>query len=437
MSIAEKPDDKPDAFDELKKTVTDFADPKTDPEGFVRDLHKYWKDLGGSVAGKPRHSDRFLDERLKSSKTPVRSLTPKLVGKTRIKAEDAERLIRFILTNWPTKDQGDGKGVRYQRLMQASDVDEIVGAVSDYMESLPDSDDVAAPSGALAIPDPETLPPPGRDVTEIFRTTFAEADALFTVATERSLVAQDEKTALIGFRNLMSLLQSIEEQDGKDRPLVWVIDLGRRTFEDLEARLRYMGFKNLQMRFNALHDFDDKSRHERWKWLLSRAAFIVQDVQYDMPVDMRGVRRPAFLAHHISFTALAPIWAASANFRTLYGRELENVDQRSFSVFFNADGWPYDGEYVTEEPQHCRYFGYASFAKDRKPNSERLARGLALPFMGYNYEDAYNTAYTALTDLLGLKNRLPDSGKLSGKHATAQLSYLGFRMMGLEEFMKL
>ena len=34
------------------------------------------------VAGKPRHSDRYLDDLLRGQGTLIKSLTPKLVGRT-------------------------------------------------------------------------------------------------------------------------------------------------------------------------------------------------------------------------------------------------------------------------------------------------------------------------------------------------------------------
>jgi hypothetical protein len=428
-----------ESFEEIRKIIPGVTDPVLDPEQTVRDIHRAWKDAGGTVSGKPRHSDRFLDDRLKASKTAVRSLTPKLVGKTRIKSDDAEKLLRFLLMNWPRPVPGEtseAKNVRYEALLSKDEINEIVGFVAEQIESAPGSrfeeeQIEAAPR------DEEFRPLPGRDLGELIPAMFKDSDAYFIVATERANVEQPQKTALIGFRNLMDSLQSVEDEDGKERPLVWVLDIGRRTFEDLEARLRYIAFKNLQMRFKALEEFEDRMREPRWKWLLARAAFVVQDTRFEETIDMKGVKRPLFLAHHVSFTAIAPAWASSPNFRTLYGRELENLDQRSFSVFYNASGWPYDGEFVTEEPQHCRYFGYATFARDQRPNAERVPRGLELPFMGVNYEDAYRTLYAAATDLLELRSGLKSRPEFSGKQAMAQLRFLGFRLLRLDEFMKL
>jgi len=439
MSLTGEEEDSKEIFKELQRFIPSIEDITSDPQALILGVHRKWKEEGGLLSGKPRHSDRFLDDQLKLKNKPVRSLTPKLVGKTRLRAEDAEKLLGYFLTNWPRAVEGEAsesKKIKYAPLLTSDEIDEITGYVVGQIESI---GELGSPDGAESpvSQHEEHRPPPGRDLGELIPKLFEESAALITVATERSTVAQSPKTVLIGFRDLMNDLHTVEQQDEKQRPLIWILDLGRKTFRDLEARLRYVGFINLQMRFKALTEFEDRGREERWKWLLSRAVFVIQDTSFDEPFDMKGVKRPAFLAHHVSLTALAPAWASSPNFRTLYGRELEDIDQRSFSVFFNAKGWPYDNEEDDDEPRHCRYFGYASFARDISGTGDKVPRGLELPYPGFNYEDAYKTVYAASTELLGLKTELVDLPKNSGKHAIAQLRYLGFRLVGLEDFMKL
>ena len=67
---------------------------------FVLALGRLWKERGGTVAGKPRHSDRHLNELLKQRGTIVKSLTPKLAGKTKLKPDDATALLRLFLSHW-------------------------------------------------------------------------------------------------------------------------------------------------------------------------------------------------------------------------------------------------------------------------------------------------------------------------------------------------
>jgi hypothetical protein len=57
--------------------------------------------------------------------------------------------------------------------------------------------------------------------------------------------------------------------------------------------------------------------------------------------------------------------------------------------------------------------------------------------MGVNYEDAYRTLYAAATDLLELRSGLKSRPEFSDKQAMAQLRFLGFRLLRLDEFMKL
>jgi hypothetical protein len=435
MSQNEVRESATDSFLELRKLIPNLSEPETRPEAYVRDIHRAWKDGGGTLAGKPRHSDRYLDDRLKANKMAVKSLTPKLVGKTRIKADDAEKMLRVLLTTWPQQTGSDLKNMKYGPLLPKTGIDEVIDYVVERIEYSAEAadDDHDAP----ARKEPTVAPVPGRDLGELFPTLFAESDALFVVATERANVAQSSKRVLIGFRDRMNELQSVEDEDGKERPVVWVLDLGKRSFIDQEARLRYVSFKDLQMRLKALEEFEDRRKDERWRWLSSRAVFVVHDIRAEDTLDLKGLKRPSYLPHHVSFTAIAPAWASSPNFRTLYGREMEDIHQRSFSVFFNAEGWEYDGEHVTEETQHCRYYGYAAFATGPQPNADKVSRGLELPFMGSSYEDAYKAVYSAATDLLSLPNRLDDATDTSGKQAAAQLGFLGFRLLRLNEFMAL
>jgi hypothetical protein len=420
------------SLEKLKELIPDIPDPNSQSESFVRAIHRGWKSSGGYVSGKPRHSDRFLTDKLKESGAEVRSLTPKLVGKTRISAKDAETLLRFFLQNWPEGEEGeDGEvlSVLYAPLLSKTQIDEIVALVSDGIVT-----------GAIPILSAEPLTAeqpatqiaylPGEAAGKLIQRMFQECDAYFIVGTERPLVTQQPRTELWGFRNIINQLKEIEETENRPRPIIWVLDMGRQKFEeeDVEARQRYLGVQALLTRFKALQHFEDRGREERWAWLNKHAAIMVFDIRLE-PGDMRGIRRPTFAAHHVSFTAVAPLWAMNSNFRALYGSDLERLDQRNFSVFYRAAGWPAFTEAGEETRVHRRYFGYASFARE-------VGRGMELPSPGANYEDAYRTAYAAAVDMLGLENKSAETF-VDPKHAAAQLRYLGYRLLPLSEFMKL
>jgi hypothetical protein len=403
------------------------------PEDFIRTLHKAWKHAGGTLSGKPRHSDRFLSDYLNQQNNSVRSLTPKLVGKTRIKPKDAENLLWAFLSYWPESDAegAESEELNYEQILSDEEIEDLADLIVAKINALPSliSSQVSRASSELVADDI-----PGEPVAELVAQQFEDSDAYFIVGTERPLVTQS-RTELIGFRDIINQLKYIEDADGKARLLVWILDLGRQRFEDFESRQRYLNVQALITRFKALRLFQDRGKQERWEWLRSRAAFVVLDTLYDQPFE-RGVKRPSFVTHNVSFNAVAPEWAKNTNFRTLYGSELERLDQRSFSVFLKAEGWPAPTDEDEEAKEFVRYFGYASFKVDNKLNSDTVARGLDLPSPGDSYEDAYRTVYAAALDLLKLENRAIDAG-INGAQASAQLRLLGFRLMHLDEFMTL
>jgi hypothetical protein len=406
----------------LRKRL-DLPDHSGDPQTLVRNVHKSWKSAGGTLGGKPRHSDRFLTEQLKEQRAIVRSLTPKLAGHTRIKRKDAEILLRHFLTHWPKGGDSSAEELEYAPLFGVKAITELVDQLADEYDNAP-----PPPSTAQTYP---TLP--GADAPGLLRHVYEQCDALFTVATERAIIPMSAPVPLRGFRNLLQDWWEIEQHDGRERPLIWVADLGRQTYEDEESAQRFLSLHELLVRIKALEAFQDRSRGARFSWLESRAAFIVLDTRMEQPLDMAGFRRPAFLPHHVSFSAIPPIWAKSSDFRALYGSDLDRLNQRTFTVAFKGiGGWPSDED--EDEPRFWRYFGHASFAVDTKQSSERVGRSLELPSPGASYEDAYRTVYAAAVELLSLKNQLSDPARVPGKFAVEQLKYLGFRVLTLSEF---
>src|SRR5215471_3741804 len=109
------------------------ASPADAPVEFVRELAQRWKDRGGYLSGKPRHSDRYLDDLLRWQGTPIRSLTPKLVGRTNLKPADADVLIRLFLSHWDyVGDPNSGEITAstadvYQPLLLDAQIEEVCG----------------------------------------------------------------------------------------------------------------------------------------------------------------------------------------------------------------------------------------------------------------------------------------------------------------------
>lgn len=217
---------------------------------------------------------------------------------TRIKPHDAEILVRYFLANWPQAGGADSEEIAYAGLLRAEGIEELAELVADELESSASATPRVLPATSL----------PGEEVAKLLITLYEQSDALFTVGTARALLPlqaepSDQQIPLRGFRNLMNDFWAIEQNDGKPRPLIWVLDFGRQTFEDAESTQRYLRVQELVTRIKALYLFEDRRREDRLRWLESRAVFVVLDTRFEQSIDMKGFRRPNFIAHHVS---LAP-----------------------------------------------------------------------------------------------------------------------------------
>jgi len=148
------------------------ADPAGAPAEFVRELARGWKDRGGLLAGKPRHSDRYLDDLLRLQGTPVRSLTPKLGGRTNLKETDAEVLVRLFLCHWTYTGEELSRGGMvtaplpdlYEPMLPGEDIAEVsayvAGRIKAFIASAAEVRGTVEPAQALTLP--------GEDLSDLF-----------------------------------------------------------------------------------------------------------------------------------------------------------------------------------------------------------------------------------------------------------------------------
>jgi hypothetical protein len=268
---------------------------------------------------------------------------------------------------------------------------------------------------------------------DVLKQNYEECDVLITVSPEHTLMNPEPGKIFVGFRDVMNVYLDIEKRTQRKRPLVWILDNGFRKFDDEESRRKYMNVKQLKIRFEALRDFDDPLRSERWNWLNSTASFIVLDDRNER-TNLPGSKMPIFSAYDISFNDHAREWIADNGFRTLYGKELEEIKQRTFSVLFNNVGnWPSSEE--AEDP--LRYFGFASF----KAGEDKFeGRGLELPSLSPRYEEGFRAVCAAARSALSLETYasgpISESDSNNGKEAEGQLASLGYRVLRLETFLQ-
>jgi hypothetical protein len=403
------------------------------PVDFVRELARCWKDKGGYLAGKPRHSDRYLDELLKVRGTPVRSLTPKLAGRTNLRAADANVLVSLFLSHWRYKGDPTSGEIKvptsdmYDPLLSDAEIED----VSEYM------------AARITAGESETAPASGpvqhgQRSFELIVKEFRESAALISAATG-SPVLSTEGTALIGFRDLMDGLWAAELADKQPRILIWTVDLGRQVFEDPEARRRFMHVQSLITRFKALRQFSESVTEERWKWLQSRVAIVLDDRRANRP-DVP--RLPSFDPHHVLFSAIPTEWGGSRPFIDLYGTA---PAQGTYSIFLKRQERSPER---TKRPDQVsaagqsytlRYFGHALMKADE--NGEFEMRGLRLESPGWSYVEALGTVFIAANQILDLlpmpsEQYFDDQLKINPAHAIEKLRHHGFRLLRLDEFMK-
>jgi hypothetical protein len=409
------------------------ADPAEAPATFVLELAQHWKGRGGHVAGKPRHSDRYLDELLRRRGTPIRSLTPKIGGRTQIRPSEAEDLVRLFLTHWDydgpphNTELGPRSADWYKPLLAPAEIEDVCTYVAERMVEV-GHENRGASTAAQAVP--------GRDMLDLIAAEFKEAVAYFQIGAGRTLLMARPDEVFLGFREIINRLWKIDSADGPKRILIWTLDLGRQDFDDPESRLRFMNVQELIARFKVMKRFKDghADADDRWKWLQSRTVVVLHDTRSARP-EMPLL--PAFDPHHVLFSAIPPVWAGLPEFRTLYGTE--RLQDTNYSIFLKRRPGASNGE--TEQPEYgMHYFGHASLKPDDKGDPPPKLRTLELKAPGYSYVEALGTVFQAAMRTLSAGNILPklsvDRMKIDSDGAIEKLRHHGFLLMRLDDFIR-
>jgi hypothetical protein len=409
--------------------------PTDAPAQFVRDLAHYWKERGGRIAGKPRHSDRYLDDLLRARGTPIRSLIPKLTRKTKktnLKPADADVLVRVFLSHWHyvgDPNSGDVAGTSaglYEPLLSEADIEEVCKYVAERISDFGGEVRSGVESKAPFVP--------GQDTIDLIASEFKNAAVLYFIGAGQIMLVPQLEGALLGFRDLFTRLWDIDRVDGKKRILIWALDLGRQDFEDLESRVRFMNVQDLLIRFKALKRFKENVREARWDWLRSQAVIVLHDTRSVQPA---VPRLPTFDPNHVLFSAIPPRWAGSPEFLDLYGRERLNETHYTIFLRRSAEAQAVKVPLNAPESYTLRYFGHAVLKSDEK--NERERRGLRLTAPGRSYVEALGTVFVAAAQMLG-RQSVPeeleiDGMKIDPAHAIEKLRHHGFLLLRLDEFM--
>src|SRR5262249_52822662 len=149
----------------------------------------------------------------------------------------------------------------------------------------------------------------------------------------------------------------------RGRMLVWMLELGRKRFEDFESRSRFMNVGQVHLRFRALKQLTESVEGEseaRWDWMRSRIVFVLHDTGSDHPP---SAWLPNFDTHHVLFSAVPPRWVNLPSFRILYAGD---DDQMSDDRMLKANYTIFMKKKAPERSGYeLRYFGNAVLGREK------------------------------------------------------------------------
>jgi hypothetical protein len=275
---------------------------------------------------------------------------------------------------------------------------------------------------------------PGTDAADLIAAEFKKSAALITVSSQQTLIVAQPNIKFVGFARLISRLIAIDEADGRERILIWILDLGHRNIQDPGSRVRFENVDELIRRFKALRFFEDRGAHASWDWLKSRAVFVLRD-----PVSgANDEALPDLAARRLLLDAVPIPWARTAKFRALYGRNLEHLNEATYTIFLDASaergGDDGSSDAAGKDRAHAiTCYAHAKFTP--ASGGDRQVRGIGLPRPGDEYEAAFREVYAAAADFLGLR-RIVDHA-IDAKKAAQKLQSLGFLLRRLDDFVNL
>lgn len=408
-----------------------------DPALFLLTLHERWKAKGGRRAdGKTRHSDTELSRLLKQNGIAIASLPHKLRGHTRLKSADIKGLIEVILTHWQLIEFSQNGA----ELTSDFHYDPLVPR--DVARKFADVfvEKIRGPKNPRA----KLLLEPRKksdseeyligDSAEIIIDRFATSKALITVSALSTLIVTSPDRALIGFRDLINELWHVDKHDDMNRVLIWVVDIGKRSFQRDGSHLQFLNVDSLATRFRALRDFDDYNQKERWEWLNSRVVIIVGSLsEHEIENNYKNfAEETAILSSDVpqkdrEFFLLRNIpvdWMTADGFWKLFGDNRENFRRRSSHTIFCHGG--------DNNIDNVSYYTHAQYEEsDGDISVIKGARGVELPSPGSDYDDSFQFLCKCALSRLGLNGDLPEIEEL------IEFRQLGFGVLKLSEFLEI
>ena len=193
---------------------------KSERGQLVRDLYDHWVTLGGRNAGHPIRSVRQMKEWLGPDNV-IRSLEPKLSGRTNLGRDDAKILFELFLSQW---HQGDRLGE--EKPYHDTNISSLTSGLLEIL--YPEHDKIS--SKGLLLPDRRSKSNLSRrenDSIHLLKTReiqidlFEESDGLITASRRRTISSSPESIRL--FQSLIDEWRGVDKKDGRTRILIWIV----------------------------------------------------------------------------------------------------------------------------------------------------------------------------------------------------------------------
>lgn len=370
----------------------------------------------------------------------VRSLEPKLAGRTNLGRGDAKILFELFLSRWHR-----GENIGEEKPYVSDGMNGLVEALLDTLYPKSELNN----SGGILLPDrrdrtaKQANKPIVQDLGPVFLGLFEESDALITVSRTRTISDSPDQIRL--FQCLIDDFRKIDDRKKRDRLLIWIVDLGRRHL-DVDALQALKNIESLAFQFRALALVDYPKNIERWNWLRNRAIILFGGLRLaeidscykiiGLPIDEIDLDIPWFNSGHLFLIDTPDRWTSGNEFRLLYGEQLEDLGERAFSIHLRIGGWE-ESIYSQEgEKAELRYFGLAppdNNFEGGDGNRQRRLIELSPPSRRHN--DAFWIAYSAASFRLGGQH-LVGIGDAQG-NALAHLRHHNFAVLKVSEFLDL
>ncbi|MEM9450205.1 MAG: hypothetical protein AAGA75_16940 [Cyanobacteria bacterium P01_E01_bin.6] len=430
------------------------------PGKFLRQFYDIWHLNGGFESGKYyRNSLRIMQERWLVDENKIRSLYPKLSGKTRITPGDIRILValfinkwRFVGAHYDGADRSEDGYIPYNSDNPDSLIDNIIDALlaknkqGFYLEVKKQSD---------------VHKDDMYSVLEIFvDDQYKNSRALIHYSRNRTVIGPDPQETLRAFWFLLyEYHKSDLEKDQDLNILIWLVDAGSRVFEESDAfkpyfnltfliscMLTFANFDTIEDDesgdvvniYKSIKSIDKKKRQRRWQWLNEKAIFIVQNLRKeereciinDKFEDLSEIELKSLgiTSEHIFPQQIPDKW--SSKLRAFYGKNMKNLDETTLSVAI-----PRELTSRIDTPGNVKYYAHNKLVPDPEGHEEEASvRTIELSTPGENYDQAMIMTYMAAR----CRQRNKRAVKLNdGELALAYLRKHGFEVITLPDLMKL